>query len=61
MALAVLRDSVRVCRQVSRASAACELLVIPWILAVGPGFCVEEVGVTQTSRKMALHSVEVAL
>ena len=66
LALAVLSDAVMPCRQVSRELAACELLVMPSILAVGPAFCagvpVEEeeggVGLTQTSRKVALHSVE---
>ena len=48
------------CRQASRASAACVLLVMPSILAVGPAFCAP-IGVTQTSRKVALHSVEVAV
>lgn len=63
LALAVLSDSVRASRQVSSALATCELLVMPSIFAVGPAFCecVEEIGVTQTSRKVALHSVDAAL
>ena len=55
---------MRVSRQVSKASAACELLVMPSILAVGPAFCelVEGVkGSTQTVVKVALHSVDTAL
>ena len=47
----------------SSASAACELLVTPSILAVGPAFCELAEGVkgsTQTLMKVALHSAEIA-
>ena len=60
LAVAVLSDAVVPSRQVSSASAACVLLVMPSSFAVGPAFCAP-IGVTQTSRKVAPHSEEAAV